>query len=254
MHDDIDLRAALDTQGEIVDASFIISGSTKNCPPPPLPALSPQPAQADIIRYEAEIDLMVKRARAITIIQDDATNHLAAEYALSAKRVFNIVDGLEEYYKRPHLDYTAAVRSFAGKFKDPLQQIIKSMGRLQGDYRRIQENERAKKQAALEREHHELEARLKAESVAAAKKNEVYTPVPLPAPVVEPVAKVTRTSGGSSSQKKVIRVEAVDLDKVETKYLIRTVDERAVIESFKGGNRNFPGLTVWEDFDTRYRL
>jgi hypothetical protein len=51
-----------------------------------------------------------------------------------------------------------------------------------------------------------------------------------------------------------IRVEAVDLDKVETKYLIRTVDERAVIESFKGGNRNFPGLTVWEDFDTRYRL
>jgi len=248
--DDIDLGAAMDPQPYLAPLiPEIMEG-----PPPPLPALSAQPAQVDIIRYETLVKLMVERADAITIIQDDTTNYLAADYALEAKKIFNIVDSLEEYYKRPHLDYTATVRAFAAKFKDPLQRIIKSMGRLQGDYRRLQENERAKKQAALEREQRELEARLKAEAVAAEKKGEVYTPVTMPAPVVEPVAKVTRTSGGSSSQKKVIRVEVVDLDKVDTKFIVRTVDEKAVIESFKGGNRTFPGLTVFEDFDTRYRL
>ena len=246
---DFDLGIAMSPQPAAFIEPEIMEG-----PPPPLPALSAQPAQADIIRYEIEVDLMVKRARAITIIQDDATNHQAANYALGAKKIFKMIDSLEEYYKRPHLDYVAAVRAFAAKFKDPLLGIEKSMGRLQADYRRLQENERAKKQAALERAQRELEARLKAESVAAEKKGEVYTPVELPAPVVEPVAKVTRTSEGSSSQKKVIRVEVVDLDKVETKYLIRTVDEKAVIESFKGGNRTFPGLKVEEDYDTRYRL
>ena len=248
MDDFIDLGAALDPQTEVF-VPEIVEG-----PPPPLQALSVQPAQADIIRHEVEINLMVKRAEAITVIQDDATNQLAAEYALAAKRVFNIVDGLEEYYKRPHLDYTAAVRAFAAKFKAPLEKMVKSMGRLQGDYRRIQENERLKKQAAAEKEQRDFEARLKAEAAAAEKKGEVYTPVILPAPVVEPVAKVVRTSGGSSSQKKVIRVEVLDLDKVDTQYIVRTVDEKAVIEGFKGGIRNFPGLKVWEDFDTRYRL
>jgi hypothetical protein len=249
--DDIDLGAAMDPQPQ---ATAPIEPQIMEDPPPPLPALSPQPAQADITRYEMQVRLMVERAEAITIIQDDATNYRAADYALEAKKIFNIVDGLEEYYKRPHLDYTAAVRAFAAKFKDPLQRIIKSMGRLQGDYRRLQENERLKKQATMEREQRELEARMKADAETAEKKGEVYTPVPLPAPVVEPVAKVTRTSGGSSSQKKVIRVEVADLDKVDTRYIIRTVDEKAVIESFKGGIRDFPGLNVWEDFDTRYRL
>lgn len=248
--DDIDLGAAMDPQTK---TAFIEPEIMKG-PPPPLPALSPQPAQADIIRYEVEVDLMVKRARAITIIQDDVTNHQAAEYALAAKRIFKIIDTLEEHYKRPHLDFIAAVRAFAGKFKDPLLRIEKSMGRLQGDYRRIQENERAKKQAALEREQRELTARLKADAVAAEQKGEVYTPVVLPAPVAEPVAKVTHTAVGSSSQKKVIRVEVVDLTMVDPKFVILTLDEKAVIESFKGGNRNFPGLKVEEDYDTRYRL
>ena len=223
-------------------------------PPPPLPALSVQPAQAGLIRWETEVNLMVQRAQAITIIQDDATNQQAAEYALGSKKLFKKLDALEEHYKRPHLDFIAAVRSFAAKFKDPLLRIEKTMGRLQADYRRLQENERLKRQAALEREQRELEARLKAEAEAAEKKGEVYTPVAMPAPVVEPVAKVTRTAEGSASQKKVIRVEVVDLDKVAPKYIIRTVDEVAVKADYKAGSRDFPGLNVTEDYDTRYRV
>ena len=230
-----------------------VEAQVVDAPPAPLPALSVQPAQADLIRWETEVQLMVKRAQAITIIQDDATNQRAAEYALGSKKLFKKIDAVEEYYKRPHLDFIAAVRSFAAKFKDPLLRIEKTMGRLQADYRRLQENERLKRQAALEREQRELEARLKAEAEAAEKKGETYTPVAMPAPVVEPVAKVTRTSEGSASQKKVIRVEVVNLDKVDPKYIIRTVDEAAVKDSFRGGNRNFPGLKVEEDYETRYR-
>jgi len=222
-------------------------------PPAPLPAISVQPAQVAIIRFETEVNLMVKRADAITIIQDDATNHQAADYALSAKKIFKIIDALEEHYKRPHLDFTSAVRSFAAKFKDPLLRIEKTMGRLQADYRRLLENERLKKQAALEREQRELEDRLKAEAAVAEKKGEVYTPVDLPAPVVEAVPKTTRVAEGSSSQKKVVRVKVVDLSKVDPKFIIRTVDEKSVIESYKGGNREFPGLEVYWDYDTRYR-
>ena len=223
-------------------------------PPSPLPAISPQPAQAELIRWETEINLMVERAQTITIIKDDTTNQTAAEYALGCKKLFKKIDALEEHYKRPHLDYISAVRSFAAKFKDPLLRIEKQMGRLQADYRRLQENERLRRQAALEKEQRELEAKLKAEAASAEKKGEVYTPVIMPAPVAEPVAKVTRTAEGSASQKKVIRIEVVDLDKVPAQFIIRTVDEAAVRESYKGGNRDFPGLKVEEDYDTRYRL
>lgn len=223
-------------------------------PPPPLPALSVQPVQADIIRFETEVDLMVDRAQAITIIKDDATNAQAAEYALGAKRIWKAIDLLEEHYKRPHLDYTAAVRAFAAKFKDKLLVIEKSMGRLQGDYRRVQENERLKKQAALDKEARELEKKLKQEAEEAEKKGETYVPVQMPAPVVEPVAKLLHVAGGSSSQTKVIRVEVVDLYKVDSKYIIRTVDEAAVKADFKAGGRDFPGLRVWDDYDTRYRV
>lgn len=239
-----------DLEPELPDA---IEAEVVEGPPPPLPALSVQPAQTDLIRWETEVNLMVERAQAITIIQDDATNQQAAEYALGSKKLFKKIGALEEHYKRPHLDFISAVRSFAAKFKDPLLRIEKSMGRLQADYRRLQENERRRKQAELEREQRELEARLKAEAAAAEKKGETYEPVALPAAQAEPVAKVTRTAEGSASQKKVIRVEVVDLDKVDLKYIIRTVDEAAVKEDYKAGGRDFPGLKVELDYETRYR-
>ena len=230
-----------------------VEAQVVDAPPAPLPALSVQPAQADLIRWETEVQLMVKRAQAITIIQDDATNQKAAEYALGCKKLFKKIDALEEHYKRPHLDFTAAVRSFAATFKDPLLRIEKTMGRLQADYRRIQENEKRKRQAALDKEQRDLDAKLKAEAEDAETKGETYTPVVMPAPVAEPVAKVTRTAEGSASQKRVIRIEVVDLNKVDKKYIIRTLDEKAVKDDFRAGNRDFPGLMVIEDYDTRYR-
>jgi hypothetical protein len=247
-HDDIDLGAALNPQSAPLEPEIMDS------PPSPLPALSVQPAQAAIVRVKTEIALWVQEAQKITIIKDDATNIRATEIATKLKKYAKIAKDQEEYYKRPHLDFVAAVRTFANQFTVPAETEEKRLGRAQGDYRRIQENERLKRQAALAKEQQDLEAKLKAEAVAAGKKGEVYTPVTLPAPVAEPVAKVVHTGSGSSSQKKVILVEVMDLDKVDAEYIIRTVDEKAVIESFKGGIRNFPGLKVEEDYDTRYRL
>ncbi|MCX5906379.1 MAG: hypothetical protein NTY64_04105, partial [Deltaproteobacteria bacterium] len=179
-------------------------------PPAPLPAISPQPAQAAIIRVKTEIDLWIQEAKKITIIQDDVTNVRATEIATNLKRYSKAVTVQKEHYSRPHLDLIAAIRSFANQFLSPAEAEEKRLGRAQGDYRRYQENEKRKKQAALDKEAAELAARLEAEAEAAEKKGEVYTPVEMPAPVAEPVAKVVHTGSGSSSQKKVIRVEVVD--------------------------------------------
>ena len=221
--------------------------------PPPLPALSVQPAQAAIVRFKVELELWRQEAKKITIIKDDATNVRATEIATNLKKYAKIVRTYEDYFKRPHLDLTAAIRAYANELASPAETEEKRLGRAQGDYRRLQENERLKKQAALEKEQRDLDARLKAEAAAAEEKGETYVPVVLPAPVAEPVAKVVHTASGSSSQKKVIRVEVVDLNKVDPKYIIRTVDEATVKADFKAGSRDFPGLKVTEDYDTRYR-
>ena len=221
--------------------------------PPPLPALSVQPAQAAISRFKAEIKLWLQEAKTITIIKDDATNVRATTAATNLKKYTKIVRVYEEYFKRPHLDFNAAIRAFANELASTGEVEEKRLGKAQSDYRRLQENERLKKQAALVKEQQDLEDKLKKEAADAEKRGEVYVPVELPAPVAEPVTKVVHTASGSSSQKKVIRVEVVDLNRVDPKYIIRTLDEKAVKDDFKAGNRDFPGLTVTEDYDTRYR-
>jgi hypothetical protein len=225
-------------------------------PPPPLPAIPTQPAVASLIRFETEVNLMIQQVKEITIIQDDTTNKRAGEIALRAKKIFNMIDNLEEYYKRPHLDYTSAVRSFAKQYKDPLQTIEKSLGKLMGHYRLYLENERRKKEAALKAEQEKIQARMEAEAKAAKEKGQEYTPVEMPAPVAAPVPKVTRTAEGSVSQKRVVMVEVLDLDKVDSKYIIRTLNEKKVVEDFKAGMsaESFTGLRVSEEFDSRLRV
>src|SRR5271157_3691463 len=148
----------------------VVEAEVVEGPPAPLPALSVQPAQAAIIQRKAEIELWVQEAKKITFIQDEATNTLATKIATNLKKYSKIVNGWEEYFKRPHLDLVAAIRTFANQFTGPAETEEKRLGRAQADYRRIQENERLKLQAALDREARELDARMKAEAEAAEKK------------------------------------------------------------------------------------
>ena len=218
----------------------------------PLPAIPVQPIQAGLIKFETEVRLWQEQAGIIKVIQDDATNNRAAEIALGAKKVFKLIDDLEEYHKRPHLDFNSAVRNFAKKFKDPLDQIVKTMGRLQGNYRLLQENKKRQEAAALERERQEQQKNLQAEADAAEKKGEVYTPVELPAPVVEPIKTVVHTASGTASQVQRYVAELVDETKVEREFL--TVDWKKVNEAVKGGRREINGFIVKEDFTARYRV
>lgn len=218
----------------------------------PLPAIPVQPVQAGIIRFETEVKLWQEQGRAITNITDDATNERAAEIALGAKKVFKLIDDLEEHYKRPHLDFNAAVRNFAKKFKDPLDQIVKTMGRLQGNYRLLQENKKRQEAAALERERQEQQKKLQDEADAAKEKGEEYTPVQLPAPVQEPIKTVVHTAGGTASQVQKFVAKLVDESLVERDLLM--VDWKKVNELVKGGRREIPGFVVEEDFTARYRV
>jgi hypothetical protein len=221
----------------------------------PLPAISTQPAVAAIVRAETEFRLLLNEAKAITTITDEAGKITAANVGLRLKKFGKHLNRLEEHYKRPLLNAVAEIRSCANQFSSPAEVEEKRLGRVIKVYdAQVLETERRAREAALKKEQEELQARQKAEAEAAAKQGVVYTPVEAPPVVVAPVPQKTRVAEGTVSQKKEINIEVLNLDLVESKYLIRTLDEKKVKEDFKAGIRDFPGLKVTEDFETKFRV
>ena len=118
-------------------------------------------------------------------------------------------------------------------------------------WRTFQDNERRRRiaeQEALVKKQQEEEAKKAQES---ADKGAAYTPV-TPAPVVVPeVPKTTRTTEGSSSQRKEWTFEITDPDLVPLKY--RPVSEILIRKDVRAGLREIPGVRVYQDYITGFR-
>jgi hypothetical protein len=132
--------------------------------------------------------------------------------------------------------------------------------------KRVEEEQRIKreKEEAEARERGAKEAELKAiakkaeeERLAALKlaeeetaKNAVIAPTVV-APVVQETPKITRTEGGSASQRKAWTFEVIDAGAIPREFLM--VDEAQIRDAVKMGVREIPGVRIFEETKVIFR-
>jgi len=219
-----------------------------------LPVLAPfdtQPVSVQVQRFAEQIRLLKEEAEKILVITDQATAERATELGVLAKKLTKELTNLKKYYERPHTEYVNTLRNIFKVFLDPCEFVPRFLSPKLSAWRTFQDNERRRRiaeQEALVKKQQEEEAKKAQES---ADKGAAYTPV-TPAPVVVPeVPKTTRTSGGSSSQRKEWTFEITDPDLVPLKY--RPINETLIRKDVRGGLREIPGVRVYQDYITGFR-
>jgi hypothetical protein len=243
-----------DAQGEVVDAEFVENPGVEEDPLENVgvpAAIDSQPIAALLHRYKHECDLVVSRAKTITVIRDDETNTRAADWAVQTKRKVKDLEELRKRIVTPYNNYLTQVNRFFKLYTDPLGQAEAYLARLLGGYRQFQENEAKRIKAEQDAEARKIQKQLEDEAREAAKKDVHYEPAPVVVPVAPEVQRVTRVSGGSTSQRKDWTFEVEDESKVDREFLM--LNEKKLREHIKGGLRNTPGVRIYEEFTTRIR-
>lgn len=236
MNEDIDFGAALEPQPEPEIMPAVVEYET-------------QPVAAMLAQFDRQVALMAERARGIVIITDPETNKKAAEWGAQAKRLRKRLEELRKHVVEPHNKFLTAVNNFFKRYQEPLEEIERSLGRKIGAFRQLLEQERHKKQAEVEAEAKRLQKQLEDEASAAATPFEAAI---VAAPVVPEVPHVTRTPDGTASQRKVWTFIIEDEGKIPREFL--KVDEQKIRQAVRAGQREIPGVRIYEDYVTGFRV
>lgn len=197
------------------------------------------------LELEAAVKKAQKDSMAIKIIRDVPTNQLAASIVIEAKRLSKQLEKMREHFTAPHVKYNREVNAFFKPYTEPLAEMVGRLGRLITNFSIHQQNEQKRIQAEMDAEAARVAAVQTAEAEEAAKKGVFYEPVKAPTPVAPPVSTVTRTGGGSVSQRKDWTFVVEDESKVPRKYLV--VDPKLIRQDVKGGVRKIEGVRIFED-------
>jgi hypothetical protein len=214
-------------------------------------AIDPQPIAALLHRFKQECDLTISRAKTITIVRDPETNLTVSEWAVQTRKMAKELEELRKRIVTPYNTYLTQVNRFFKLYTDPLGQTETYLRRLLDGYRQFQENEALRITAEQEAQARKIQKQLEEEAKAAKEKDVHYEPAPVVAPVAPEVQKVTRTSGGSTSQRKDWVFEVEDESLIDREFLM--LNEKKLREHIKGGLRNTPGIRIYEEFTTRIR-
>jgi|GEM_PF-2400646 len=210
-----------------------------------------QPVAAMLAVFQQECNLTAQRAKTITIIRDPETNAKAADWAVETKKLLKRLEELRKKIVGPYNSYLTQVNGFFKLYTEPLMQAETYLSRQLGNYRQFQENEARRIKAEQEAETRKIQKQLEDEAAAAKAKDIHYEPAPIVAPVAPEIQRVTRTSGGSTSQRKDWTFEVENESLIDREFLM--LNEKKLREHIKGGLRNTPGVRIFEEFTTRIR-
>ena len=203
------------------------------------------------LELEAAVKKAQKDSMAIKLIRDEPTNQLAASILIEAKRLYKQLEKMRKHFVEPHTTYSHKVNAYFKPYTEPLAEMVARLGRLTSNFALHQETERKRIQAEMDAEAARVAAAQTAEAEAAAKEGVFYEPVKVATPAAPPVSTVTRTGGGSVSQRKEWTFVVENESKVPRKYLV--VDPKLIRQDVKGGVREIEGVRIFEDLITNIR-
>jgi hypothetical protein len=273
---DIDLGAAMDPQGPIVDAEFF---HTPEIMEAPLPVFSPTgfdlaPVSLSLLPYQGHVALMSREARGI-VVSDTASQKFAVSAESRNKKLFKDLEAARKMAVSPYNDHVKAINNIFKTLTDPLLQNEATIKSERAKFEYQLELERRRKEAEAREEQRQLQAKLDAEArlqreeaerktrealaklekekdeatrIALAKEIEEETlaaaaPTPV-APLMTEVQEVIRTAEGSSYSKFSWKGRVVEPDLVPRDLC--SPDQKLIDAAVKGGFRNIPGCIVEE--------
>ena len=243
-----------------------------------------QKAITRLFLFEKKVNDALAKSRKITAIRDDATNTLAAESAAELTRLIKDVEAARKHFTAPHTKFNSGVNDFAKKYSDPLTKELAPKKAMLIGWDNAQKIKKAREEAALREEQRKIQAAVEEEAQklrdeaqkkvdeAAAELDRLKTKAPeggwgdqvaalektiedetaaanaetplVAGPVVAVPNKVVRTNAGSVSFSHDWTWEVTNLADVPRDCLM--LDEKAINQRVKGGERNIPGLHIFE--------
>ena len=270
---DIDLGAAMEPQGEVVDAEFFVE-------PEVLPAI-PEPAGFDLspialslVPYERHVALMTQEARGITVT-DIASQKIAVSSESRNKKLYKDLETARKSFVAPYNDHVKKINNLFKTLTDPLASNEALIKTARGKFEYQLELERRRREAEAREEQRKLQAKLDAEAreqrleaerkareaaeklkaekdeaTRAALEKEIAeetlaAAAPTPqAPLMTEKQEVVRTAEGSSYTRFAWKCRIVDPDKVPREYCEPV--QKLLDAAAKGGVRQIPGCVVEE--------
>lgn len=224
-----------------------------------------------LAKVDPEIKTIIQAANELKVENDEQSQH-AAKFLGDLK---GELKRLEDMRKQLTTGLNDTLKKINNSFKlrsDPLKQadviVKRKLGAYMDEQRRIQEVEAEK--ARAEQEEAEKKAREEAEKAAAeaakikdeterkkaeeeaAKKAEEAEQIKNQEPEVEAATTSVRTDAGLVSSKQVWTFEVEDKSKVPEEFKI--VDEKAVRKAVNGGERNIPGIKIFQKTEIATRV
>ncbi len=213
-----------------------------------------QPALLKLLEFEKASKELLAEAKKITIVQDDTTNERAITLASRMKKIRKRLEVIHHHFTDPHFQYKKVVDNFFNQYEDPLEAEEKALGRKSGSYRLLQEQERRRQEAEAKKQRDELQKKLDQEAADSKAAGKPFQAVTVVAPIVPATPKTIRTEEGAASLRHDWDFELLDINLVEDRFIIKTVDGKKVRDEAKGGLRESPGLRIFEKGTTNIRV
>lgn len=225
---------------------------------------------------KADITAFVAPVKAIKVT-DFASAQMAIETAKQVKVYAKQVETLRKTLVDPLNAEVKSINSYAKEIEEPLldaERFIKSrLVEFEHEQEKIREAERQRLEAEAKKAQAELLAKQEAERQALIEKAsleqeaedifgiEPETTVEEKIQAFETKAVEEQTAAknevegkqwdidqlGVKNSKKIWKCEVIDLDSVPKEYLIRELNEKAVLAMARAGITNIPGVRVWQE-------
>ena len=282
---EIDLGAAMEPQGPVVDAEFFHTPEIMEAPLPTFPAygFDLAPVALNLVPFQQEVALYRAAANSI-IINDTASLTAAVEVKNKGKVLNNKLEKMRVAARAPLLEHLNSIQNIFKMLQNPLAETESIINTKQGTYAHQVTMEKQRLEAEAREEQRRLQAQLDAEAreqrleaerkarealvklekeedeatrIALTKEIEEETlaasaPTPQVAPIVAAKPEVIRTAHGSSWTQfkwvcEIVNPELVPRDCCEP-------SQKLLDAKVKGGIRNIEGCVVKEIPITKSRV
>jgi uncharacterized membrane protein YgaE (UPF0421/DUF939 family) len=216
-------------------------------PPAPIPPLDLEPVKRALAPYEAIIDQALEEALAVTVIDNEEGLKWAVEAAGEAKRLNNELEAYRKETTKPAWNYKKTVDGLAKHYTDKLARLEAHLKRVMGQYQAKKELERRKAQEAARTASAQLQEKINQEAAAAGVEAPQVTP-----PAVVTAKETVRTETGTASFKTEWKFEIEDETKLDREYLMPNLAK--IRADVKAGQRDIPGVRIWEEKGVSLRV
>lgn len=215
-------------------------------PKGPYPLLDLEKAKEKFKPYIDKIDAILKEAQDLKVETDEA-NQKAVELGTSAKSLGKKIDETRIQTISEPFGFVKSVNAFANIFNTKLVTIEGLMKQKISTYRSYQEQRRREAELAAKKATEDVQKKLNEEA-----KKTGTEPVQVPLAIIPKQEPVTRSESGSAYGRKVWTFRVIDPSLVPREYLV--VSDTRVRDAIKGGIREIPGIEIFEESKTSFRV